>query len=259
MLQSEVLSARCALVTGGAQGIGFAIATRLAEDGAHVMIADLDEAKAQEQAAALTARGLRATGVRIDVTSRAAIQALIDAQPAIDILVNNAGIYVHTPLLDTPEEVWRQSFEVNLFGAIHCSQLFAPAMVRAGWGRIVNIGSLSSVLAFGEDMAYVTSKTAIAGLTRSAAADLARFGITANAICPGNILTDMLRNVGTNVEARDGLKPGEFLATRASTIPAKRLGIPEDIAAITAFLCRDDASYVNGQLLHVNGAQYFGG
>jgi len=257
MSQHQPLTGRTALVTGAAQGIGLAIATRLAADGADVIIADLNAAKADEQAAELRSRGYLATGAEIDVSSRASVEALGARFPDVNILVNNAGIYAETGLIDAPESVWRKTFEINLFGPIHCIQVFGRAMVASGWGRIINLGSLVSATAFGNDMAYVVSKTAIAGLTRSASAEIARKGVTVNTICPGNILTDMLRDLGTKIETRDGLEPGAFIGNRAASIPARRLGEPEDIAAMAAFLCRDDAGYVNGQSLHVNGGLLF--
>jgi NAD(P)-dependent dehydrogenase (short-subunit alcohol dehydrogenase family) len=149
-------------------------------------------------------------------------------------------------------------FDINLHGSIHCTQIFGADMANSGWGRIINLGSLASVTAYGRDLAYVTSKTAIAGLTRVTAVDLGPKGVTANAICPGNIMTDMMRHVAVEVEARDGLEPGSFLDIRAKEIPARRLGTPSDIAAVASFLCRNDAEYVNGQLLHVNGGLHFG-
>lgn len=257
MPENQVLSGRTALVTGAAQGIGLAIATRLAADGADVVIADINESNALEQASLIRQRGYKVQGAHVDVSSRASVEELGASFPAVNILVNNAGIYAETNLLDAPESVWRRTFEINLFGSIHCIQVFGRGMVEAGWGRIINLGSLLSATAFGNDMAYVVSKTAMLGLTRSAAADVARKGVTVNTICPGNILTDMLRDVGTKVESRDGLEPGAFIRDRASSIPARRLGEPEDIAAMAAFLCRDDAGYVNGQSLHVNGGLLF--
>ncbi|MGE0500784.1 MAG: SDR family NAD(P)-dependent oxidoreductase [Rhizobiaceae bacterium] len=257
MSLDKVLAGRIALITGAAQGIGLAIATRLAADGASVIIADLNEAKAEEQAAELREHGYAARGAPVDVADRASVEMLSAKIGAVNILINNAGIYAETNLIDCPEHVWRKSLEVNLFGAIHCIQVFGGAMVKGGWGRIINMGSLLSATAFGSDLGYVVSKTALVGLTRSAAAEIARYGVTVNTICPGNILTDMMRELAPKIEQRDGLAPASFIRDRALAIPARRLGDPEDIAAMAAFLCRDDAGYINGQSLHVNGGLLF--
>lgn len=249
---------RRALITGAAQGIGQGIATRLAADGHHVIIADLNADAAEKTAAGLRAAGHAAESAVIDVANRASVEACRAAIGAVDILVNNAGIYRDTPLLESPVSEWMKVFDINLYGSIHCTQVFAADMAQNGWGRIVNLGSLASVTAYGRDLAYVTSKTAVAGLTRVIAVELGPKGVTANAICPGNIMTDMMRNLAPEIEARDGLKPGSFLDARAREIPARRLGEPSDIAAVASFLCSDDAVYVNGQLLHVNGGLLFG-
>ncbi len=249
---------RRALITGGAQGIGFGIATRLAEDGHHVIIADVNGEAADKAATGLRDLGHSAEGAVIDVSKRPSVEAARKAIGAVDILVNNAGIYRDTPLLESPPEDWMVVFDINLYGSIHCTQVFGADMAKGGWGRIINLGSLASATAYGRDLAYVTTKTAVAGLTRVTAVELGPNGVTANAICPGNIMTDMMRHVAVEVEARDGLEPGTFLDTRAKEIPARRLGAPSDIASMASFLCRDDAEYVNGQLLHVNGGLYFG-
>lgn len=251
------LEGKTALVTGAAQGIGLAFATRLRADGARVIMADRNLAKVEAEADRLGEGTGLAVSAALDVTDRKAVHGLVDKVGPVDILVNNAGTTGNTPILGTPEEEWRPIIEVNLFGAIHCIQACAPAMVEKGWGRIINMGSLLSYLAYGRDLGYATAKTAILGLTRSASADLASSGVTVNAICPGNVNTDMMREVAPRVEARDGLPPGSFLAMRAKQIPVGRLAEPEDIAALAVFLCTDEAGYITGQALPINGGLYY--
>ena len=256
-MSSLPLNARKALVTGSAQGIGRAIAERLAEDGAEVVIADINADQARVAAEEIVMAGGKAFSAMLDVSSPESIAALAREIDDVAILVNNAGIFQDTPILETPEAAWARGFDINLFGTIRCIQAFAPGMVRSGWGRIINIGSLMSHLAFGRDIAYAGSKTAILGVTRSVAADLARYGVTVNTVAPGNINTQMMVDVAKVVEERDELPAGSFLKARAEAIPARRLGEPSDVAATVAFLCRNDAGYVNGQTLNVNGALYY--
>lgn len=258
MMQHDLpLAGRRALVTGSAQGIGRAIAERLASDGAEVIIADLNAELARTTAEEIGRRGRTAMAGALDVANPESVTALAETAGEVDILVNNAGIYQKTPIIGTPEAVWAKGLDINLNGTIRCIQAFAPGMVARGWGRIVNLGSIASYSAFGEDISYVASKTAVLGVTRSAAMDLAPHGVTVNAIAPGNINTEMMASVGQSVEEREGLAPGSFLKSRAAAIPVRRLGEPRDIAAAVAFLCREDAAYVTGEVLNVNGALFF--
>lgn len=247
-------------MTGAAQGIGAAIASRLAQDGAAVAVIDINAKKAEEVAAALRATGIRSLSAAIDVTDHESIADGLDGIAgelgAPQILVNNAGIYKSTALLDASSESWDISLDVMLKGVLLMSQAAAPHMIRAGWGRIINLGSMMSSVAYGEDLAYCTAKSGVLGLTRSLAAELAKHNICVNAICPGSILTTMLEKVGRAVERRDGLEKESWLQKRTGEIPLGRLGAPEDIANAVSFFCSEDSSYVTGQSLHVNGGIY---
>ncbi|MDA8047998.1 MAG: 3-oxoacyl-ACP reductase FabG [Actinomycetota bacterium] len=246
---------RVAIVTGGASGIGLAISRRLAADGHAVAVFDLDARAAEEAAASITEAGGRAVGMPVDVADREGVFAGVAAvgdhlgRPAI--LVNNAGTGAKmTRFLKLAPEVWDQVIRVNLTGAFNCCQAVLPHMLEAGWGRIVNISSSSTHGGQPLLSQYVSSKSGLNGLTKSLALEFAPKGITVNAIPPGFIDTPMLRASAERGE----FGPGgiEDAITRT---PVQRAGQPEDIAAACSFLCREEASYITGQLIGVNGGR----
>ena len=252
---------RIALVTGAAQGIGFAIAEELARAGARVAIADLDGGKAAAAASRIEAStGSGHIGVEMDVADDISIQSgLAKVREVLgppDVLVNNAGVYKSTPLLELDAGTWRQLIDIMLTGPVLLAKAVAPHMIENNWGRIINMGSLTSVMGYGEDVAYGSAKTGVLGMTRSLAAELASSQICVNAICPGNVLTDLMRAAGAAIEERDGLEPGQFLRERDASIPLGRLGDPVDIANLVVFLVSDRAAYITGQTIHVNGGMY---
>ncbi|MEO1203107.1 MAG: SDR family NAD(P)-dependent oxidoreductase [Pseudomonadota bacterium] len=250
-----------ALVTGAAQGIGQAIAGTLARQGCAVVLADLNGDKARGAADALKNQCLAATAVAMDVASpesvRDGVEAIAGPFAKPTILVNAAGIFPPTHCLDVTVDTWQKVLDVMLTGPLLLTQALAPFMIEAKRGRIVNIGSLLSHTAFGEDVAYCVAKSGILGLTRSLAADLARHQICVNTVCPGNIMTPMLEAGGAAFEKRDGREPGSWLRERDKEIPLGRVGQPEDIASVVAFLCSDGAAYVTGQTISVNGGLYY--
>lgn len=254
------LEGKIALVTGGAQGIGLAISERLAREGASVAVVDVDRAMAEEAARKIQSTGAEAIAVEIDVGDPASVAegtAIVTSElgPAA-ILVNNAGVYRSTPLLGVSGDFWKLSLDVMLTGTLLMAQEVTPHMIRARWGRIINLGSMMSNVAYGEDVAYCTSKSGILGLTRSLAAELAKHNICVNTVCPGNVLTGMLEQTADAIEQRDGLEPGSWIKDRAKAIPLGRLGKPDDIANVVSFFCSEDANYITGQSLHVNGGLY---
>ncbi|RME63411.1 MAG: SDR family oxidoreductase [Alphaproteobacteria bacterium] len=255
------MNGKVALVTGGAQGIGLAIARQLAAKGAHSVIADINLEKAVAAAEALRQDDLAASAVKMDVASEDAVNhAMSEIETAVGaplIIVNNAGIAAESPALDMPMSTWHRNIAIMLTGPLLVARAAAPAMIKARWGRIINMGSLMSFTAFGKDAGYCAAKAGILGLSRSLAADLAPFGVCVNTICPGNILTELMEETARAIEARDGLAPGSFLAERPKAIPLGRLGTPEDIADLAAFLASDAASYITGQAIHVNGGLYY--
>lgn len=239
---------RVALVTGAAKGIGAAIAELLAQQGMHVLIADIDETQAQAKAAALTDAGLAASALRVDVGDPASIAAafdLIDRRCGrCDIVVNNAGIAKTFPFVDFPLESWQAHLAINVTGVLLCAQQGARRMMRNRWGRIINIASVAGLRAVGVGRTgYGTSKAAVIGLTRQMAVELAEHGITANAVAPGPVDTPMTRVLHSD----------EFRKSYTDAIPMNRYGTPEEIAAAVAYFASDAAGYVTGTVLPIDG------
>jgi len=236
--------ARVALVTGGSRGIGAAIAKRLKADGYTVVVCDVvDEQLADFE----KETGIK--GVNIDVSNHASVVAgaqKIEAEVGpVDILVNNAGITRDGRMVKfTPEKNWDPVIGVNLTGAFNTCNVVAGGMAERGWGRIVNISSMNGQRGqFGQSN-YSATKAGVIGFTRSIALELARGGVTANTICPGFILTEMT-----------GAMPAEILEGEVKKIPMGRIGQPDDIAAGVAFLASDDAAWITGETLSINGGQ----
>jgi NAD(P)-dependent dehydrogenase (short-subunit alcohol dehydrogenase family) len=246
-------TARTAIVTGAASGIGLAIAQRLAADGLAVAVFDRDGDAGATAAAKISADGARAIAVTVDVTDRAQIDAGVAdvcAQlGAPTVLANNAGLDGFDKFLSISEETWNRILAVNLTGTFLCCQAVVPHMIEEGWGRIVNISS--SAGQSGQPMMthYVAAKAGVIGFTKALALELGPKGITVNTIPPGFIDTPMLRRseergfLGAGVEHHEG------------TTPVRRVGRPEDIAAMCSFVVRDEAGYVTGQVLGVNGGR----
>jgi NAD(P)-dependent dehydrogenase (short-subunit alcohol dehydrogenase family) len=247
------VSTRTAVVTGGGSGIGLAIATRLATDGAAVAILDRDQSAVDDAAGKIGAAGGTAIGLGADVTDRPGIEAAVaevsERLGAPTILVNNAGLQGFDPFLTITTEQWQRIIDVNLTGTFHCCQVVVPHMLQAGWGRIVNISSSSAQGGQPLMTHYVSSKAGVIGFTKALALELGPKGITVNTIPPGFIDTPMLRST----EAKGLL--GEGVDHHASLTPVRRVGRPEDIAAACAYLVSDEASYVTGQVIGVNGGR----
>ena len=247
------MSARVAVVTGAASGIGLGIARHLASDGHAVALLDLDGEGARKAAEELTGEGRRAAGYASDVADRGDVAKVYDAVRQdlgpITIVVTNAGMEAFDPVLDITPERWDRIIAVNLTGTFTCVQLALPDMLAAGWGRIVTISS-SSAQSGAPNMAhYVASKGGVIGLTKAFARELASKGITANTIPPTIVDTPMARKG----EAEGHVPPVEMMA---KMVPLGRAGTPADIAAACSFLCSDDASYITGQIIGVNGGMY---
>ena len=244
---------RVAVVTGGGSGIGLAVAERLAADGLAVAIFDRDGDAAESAAAKITAAGGTALGLTADVTDRAAIDAAVAATreglgvPAV--LVTSAGLDGFDPFLSITPEKWQRLLDVNLTGTFNMCQALVPGMIDAGWGRIVTISSSSAQGGQPLMTHYVASKAGVIGFTKALALELGPKGITVNTVPPGFIDTPMLRKS----ESRGLL--GKGVDHHAANTPVRRVGRPEDIASACAFLVRDDASYITGQVIGVNGGR----
>ena len=244
------LQNRVAIVTGGAQGIGQAIAQGLAREGAAVVIADLQEAKAQETVASINEAGGRALAVKVDVMHLPDLSAMVEQTLAhfgqVDILVNNAGILIIKPFLEVTEADWERQLGINLKAAFFATQKVAEAMIRTGRrGRIVNVASTSAFTASTiPTVPYDISKAGVRMLTTSSAVQLAKHGINVNAIAPGTIDTEL---------ARSALEPEKLAKFGEVRIPIGRLGQPQDLVGAVVFLCSDDSDYVLGHTLVVDG------
>ena len=248
---TDRLRDRTAVVTGAAQGIGRGIATRLAEEGANVVVADVQAGKARETAAELdegAAADSSVVAVECDVTSlsdaRQLAETTVERFGAVDVLVNNAGVAGDgTFPEELPPEAWHRVIDVNLTGTYNCTYAVAPSMIEAGYGRVINVSSIAGRnISYHGAANYTASKWGVIGLTKHLAWDLGGHGITVNAICPGAVETPLAADV-----------PADEKARTAAKIPLGRWSEPADQANGVAFLASEEASYVTGAVLTIDG------
>jgi 3-oxoacyl-[acyl-carrier protein] reductase len=243
---------RVAVVTGAARGIGAAVAQRLARDGFAVAVLDLEEAATTATVEAIRAAGGSALGVGANVAdsagAQAAVQRVADELGAPVVLVNNAGITRDNLLFKMTDEDWDAVIGVHLRGSFVMTRAVQQYMTAARWGRVVNLSSVSALGNRGQ-VNYSAAKAGLQGFTKTLALELGKFGVTANAVAPGFIATDMTAATA----ARLGMSFGDFQAAAAKEIPVGRVGVPDDIAAAISFLVSDEAGFVSGQVLYVAG------
>ena len=246
-------SGRVALVTGGGQGLGRAVALALASDGSSVAVLDIDGDTAQETKAMIEQDGGRAMPLQADVSNRGeahgAVQHCLETLGAIDILVNNAGIGRLTPFLETTDDEWRELFEVNLLGSFIMAQEVGQHMADRRSGRIVNVASICAHWANSTAVAYSASKAGVLALTRGIAMELGPLGITCNAVSPGPMETEMLRTLLSEEEQRK----------RFERSPLRRFGTVAEVASAIAFLASPDSGYINGAVLNIDGGLLIAG
>ena len=241
-----LLSNRVAIVTGGARGIGRAICLRLGRMGADVAAVDLLEGEAADTARQVEALGCKSVSVVCDVSSSVDVQKMFENVVAclggVHILINNAGVTRDGLMMRMPDQDWDTVIGVNLTGTFNCCRAAAKYFIRQRFGRIVNISSVVGIMGNPGQVNYASSKAGIIGLTKSVAKELASRGVTANALAPGYIETEMTKSL-----------PEKARSNFLSMIPLGRFGTVEDIANLVAFLVSNDANYVTGQVIHVDG------
>lgn len=263
------LKGRVAIVTGGASGIGVGICKALAEQGATVVVADLNEQGADVVAKRLAGEGTKASGVAVDVTKRDSVERMVAGtlrkHKQVDILVNDAGIIGAPGWWEREhgsDEDWQRVFDVNVRGLVMCSEAVTPHMVERGYGKQVNIASIAARRG-GEEPYYCVSKAAVMNWTQSQAARLAPHHVNVNAICPGLLWTPMFERLAEHRsrfalrKEQRGLKGRELFEKMVEQwIPMKREQTPEDIGKLAAFLASDDAKNITGQAINVDGGIY---
>lgn len=243
---TKTLENKIAVVTGGADGIGKATSVRFANEGATVVVWDMNAEKGDETVAEINASGGSAIFMQVNTAKYdevdKATQLTVKNFGRIDILINNAGITRDSSIKKMTPDIWQQVIDVNLTGVFNCCKCVSDVMVENGWGRIVNASSVVALYGNFGQTNYVATKAGLIGMTKTLAKELGRKGITVNAVAPGFIATEMVKKM-----------PADVLKSMEEKVPLKRLGMPEEIAATYAFLASDDAAYINGTVISVDG------
>ncbi len=256
-MTAAALAGRHAVVTGASRGIGAVVAEALAADGALVSLLARDAAQLERVAQRLGAE--QAVALPADVTDAAAVERALAAARArfgaVDILVNNAGQAASAKFTETDPALWERILAVNLTGTYLCTRAAIPDMLKAGFGRIVNIASIAGLRGAAYISAYTASKHAVIGLTRALALEYAMRNVTVNAVCPGYVDTDIVRNAIANIRSKTGRSESEALAALLATNPQRRLIEPREVAHAVLWLCRPGAESVTGQSIILSGGE----
>ncbi|HEX4417055.1 MAG TPA: SDR family NAD(P)-dependent oxidoreductase [Kofleriaceae bacterium] len=243
-----ILAGKLALVTGGGRGIGAAIARALAKAGARVVVCgrnkiDLDA----------VAKEIGGIALRLDLTDRAQTDEVLASVGHVDVLVNNAGVAESAALDRTSDAIWDRIMELDATAPFRVVRALVPSMVAAKWGRVINVASNAGVSGYGYSTAYCAAKHAMVGMTRALAIDLARSGVTINALCPGWVETQMLDEAVTRIAAKTGRSETEARTSLASMSPQRRMITPEEVAYAALMLCSEGARGIHGQTIVIDG------
>jgi NAD(P)-dependent dehydrogenase (short-subunit alcohol dehydrogenase family) len=251
---------RVAIVTGGGAGIGRSVCVNMVKEGAKVVVADINQAAAQETADSIKKEGGDALAIKTDVTQRPDAQAMADAAlktyGKIDILVNNAGTDIKGAITELTEKTWDTLMDINLKGVFLCTQAVSYSMIEQQYGRIVNISSMAGKTGEPLTSPYCATKFGVIGFTQSIALELGKHNITVNAVCPGPVDTDLIRQSVAQSAKIKGMAPEDFLQEFfINPTPLGRIAQPVDIARAVIFLASDDAEFITGSTLNVSGGR----
>ena len=251
------LQYKIVLITGGSGGLGQALAEAFATKGSRVIIAARDQERLNAAAEKMACNGAQILALPCDISRRDQIQNLAREIKRrwgdVQVLINNAGIAQAVNFTDMPDDLWDETLETNLTGAYNCCKAFLPAMIRAKWGRIINIASTTAKVGFSHVTAYTASKHGLLGLTRSLALETARLGVTVNAICPGYINDERTRENAKIMAEKTGKSASDILKLFAASAPQNRLIAPDEVAALAVLMASEKLGAMTGQAVNVDG------
>ena len=253
----EEFKGKTVLVTGASRGIGRSIALAFAAHGSQVVLTSRTQATVDAVAGEIHRRGGKALPLSCDVTDKQAVETLKSKITThlgtVQILINNAGVAPAASFLEMPDRLWEEVLKVNLTGTYNCCKVFLPEMIASRWGRIINIASIVAKVAYSHTSAYTTSKHAVLGLTRSLAIEMARSGVTVNAICPGYVETDLTLSNAKLMAEKTGKRVEEALTLFKGSSPQNRLIAPEEVADLAVMLASKSADGITGQAINIDG------